>query len=90
MVLTPEQSIQPIDQALAFQQMKLAPHSLIHSFIQEKNALMQELFQSLRYSNKPNEPRPRFCNTYVLIYKSLLIGLIESWLSPAYLTACLI
>lgn len=51
---------------------------------------MQELFQSLRDSNKPNEPRPSFCNTYVLIYKSLLTGLIESSLLPAYLTVHLI
>ena len=52
-VLPPEHCIRFIAHALTFQQLKLAPHSFthscIHSFIHsfKKNALVQELLQSL-------------------------------------------
>lgn len=81
MVLTPEPYIQPIDQALTFQQLKLASHWLIHSFIcSRKDVLAQELFQYLRYSNKQDEQRLSLYKTYV-VYRALLPGLPESGLS---------
>ena len=42
---------------------------------------MQELFQYLIRSNKQDEQRSTLYKTYVLIYKFLLSGLPESWLS---------